>query len=261
LILAEGLRFGYGRDEVLRGVDFEANEGEILSIVGPNGCGKTTLIRCLLGLLAPREGRVLLDGRPLTSYGRAELARTVAYVPQNHTPSFPYSVGEMVLMGRTAHIGSLSLPSRGDHSIAEEAMKTVGIDGLAGRPYTRLSGGESRLVLLARAIAQQPRILILDEPTAHLDVKNRLLVLGRIRALTKERRITTLMSLHEPNQALALSDRVLLMRNGSVAGLGEPSEVLSEKNMRDVYGVDGEMIRHKGRNFLLFETGLGGDGR
>jgi len=164
-------------------------------------------------------------------------------------------------MGRTAHIGSLSLPSRGDRSIAEEAMKTVGIDGLAGRPYTRLSGGESRLVLLARAIAQQPKILILDEPTAHLDVKNRLLVLGRIRALTKERRITTLMSLHEPNQALALSDRVLLMRNGSVAGLGEPSEVLSEKNMRDVYGVDGEMIRHKGRNFLLFETGLGGDGR
>lgn len=203
MIKVENLTFSHnGTTPVLSRIDFQAQPGEVLTVLGPNGSGKTTLFQCILGTWKPREGGVLLSGKSVGNLRRPEIARMVAVVPQDHDPPFPYSAFDVVLMGRTAHVGLFSSPAQPDRDVARNAMRTAGIEDLADRPYTRLSGGERQLVLLARCLAQQSPVMLLDEPTAHLDFRNQIMILSKVKELVKEKNLLSLMNLHDPNLAL-----------------------------------------------------------
>jgi len=183
---AQSVRCGYGRFDVVHDISFTVSAGEVLCLLGPNGAGKTTLFKSLLGLLPLRGGRVLLAGRDLSTWRRRELARTVAYVPQAQAAPFPFTVAEVVLMGRTPRLGVAGSPGRADVLAAQENMSRLGVDHLAGRPFTGISGGERQLVLIARALTQEPELLMMDEPTSNLDLGNQARVLREIRALAAD---------------------------------------------------------------------------
>ena len=204
---------------VLCGVDFELTEGEVLVLAGRNGVGKTTLLRIATGILAPDAGEVRVDGRSLADLGRRDLARTMALVPQETTVPFPFSVAEVVLMGRAPHLGLLGFESRRDLGIARTAMERLGIDHLADRSILEISGGERQLAMVARALAQEAPILLLDEPTAHLDVSRRLEVLALVRELAREGRSALVVS-HDLGVAARECDRVALLSEGRVLAVG-----------------------------------------
>lgn len=228
---------GYGRRTVLHDVSFRVEPGENLCLLGPNGVGKTTLFRTILGLLPTRKGQILLDGRDVAEHSRRSRARLLAYVPQSHTPPFPFRVIDVVLTGRTAHIGMTATPSKCDVEIAEECLETLGATYLSERIYTELSGGERQLVLIARALAQNPEVLIMDEPSASLDFGNQTRLLALIASLVKNGGLSVVMSSHFPNQAFACASKVALVKDGSVAEVGLPNEVLTEGNLELLYGV------------------------
>lgn len=228
---------GYGRRTVLHDVDLAVDSGENLCLLGPNGVGKTTLFRTILGSIRPQGGQVLVDGRPIHNLSRQGRARLMAYVPQAHTAPFPFHVRDVVLTGRTAHIPLTSSPSHHDRDIAAQALERMGIADLADRPYTEISGGERQLVLIARALAQEPRVLIMDEPSSHLDFGNQSRLLGLIKALVEERDLAVLMSSHFPNHAFACASRVALVKDGRLFAEGPPQQVLTEANLEDIYGI------------------------
>lgn len=257
MIRVQDLSFSFGEEQVLRGINLSSEDSGIVLLLGPNGSGKTTLLRCINGILAPQSGSISVNGRSLREYSRRELARIMSIVPQVHRPSFPYTVLDVVLIGRTPHVGAFAMPDKRDVEVARQCLEAVGISRLAQRVYTRVSGGEMRLVLIARALAQQPKVLLLDEPTAHLDVANQLRVLNTVRKLTKENGISTLVSLHDPNHALAFADRVALLFEGELVASGKPEDVITVENMKKVYGVDADIITHKGRKFVVFVSDNG----
>ncbi|HKA63771.1 MAG TPA: ABC transporter ATP-binding protein [Methylomirabilota bacterium] len=230
------LAFGYPGKEVGRDVTFDLTGGEVVCLLGPNGGGKTTLFKTILRLLAPRHGRVAVDGQSIAGWARDRLARVFGYVPQAQLGIFPFTVTEIVLMGRTAHIGPFATPSRADRAIAEEMLATLDIGHLAERPYTEISGGERQLTLIARALAQQPAILVMDEPTASLDFGNQVRVLGQIERLA-DRGIAIMLSTHDPDHAFLCAHRVALLHHGRLARLGRPDEVITAESLREVYGV------------------------
>jgi iron complex transport system ATP-binding protein len=235
-IAVKDLSFSYGAHRVLDGVSFTAQSGELLAVLGPNGVGKSTLFYCLLGLSRPGGGEILLGGKPVGAAPPSELARQIAYVPQSHAPTFNYSVFDMVLMGTTARVGGLSAPGADELALADEALERVGIAHLRERGYLRISGGERQLTLIARALAQQAKILIMDEPTANLDYGNQLRVLSRVKALTREG-YTVVQSTHNPDHAFLFADRVLALKDGRVAALGTPREAVTEELIESLYGV------------------------
>jgi iron complex transport system ATP-binding protein len=235
------LAIGYGRRQVAAGISLLVRPGEVYCLLGPNGCGKTTLFRTLLGLIPPLSGSVQLAGRELTAQSRRSVARLIAYVPQSHAPAFPYSVREMVLMGRTAHLGLFSQPGRADHERVEVALAQLGIAELAGNDYSRLSGGQRQLVLLARALAGECAYMIMDEPTASLDYGNQALVLQRIRALAAGG-IGVVMSSHDPDHVLAVGDRAALMRDGAILRQGPVLEVMDSATLGKVYGIPVDVV-------------------
>ncbi len=237
-----GLRFSYGGTFTLEVDHLRVHEGEILVLLGPNGSGKTTLLKCINALIRPESGKVEIAGRDIFSLRRRDLARLVGYLPQGHVPSFPFRVEDMVLLGRVAHVDPLSAPDRSDYEIAWSAMKAVGIEDFADRPYTELSGGERQLVLLARALAQEPRLLLLDEPTNHLDFRNQALVMGIVRKVAREKGIGAVMTLHDPNMALRVADRVALMSRGRLMREGRPQDVITPQTVSEVYGVEVEQV-------------------
>jgi iron complex transport system ATP-binding protein len=259
----QDLAFGYPAKEVGREVSFALTGGEVLCLLGPNGGGKTTLFKTILRLLAPRRGRVAVDGEPVAGWSRLRLARVFGYVPQAQLGVFPFTVAEIVLMGRTAHIGPFATPSRRDRAIAEEMLAGLGIGHLAARPYTEISGGERQLTLIARALAQQPAILVMDEPTASLDFGNQVRVLGEIEQLAR-RGIAVMLSTHDPDHAFLCADRVALLHEGRLARLGPPEQVITRESLREVYGVEvtvTEVIRADGRMARVCVPAPGASGR
>jgi iron complex transport system ATP-binding protein len=235
------LSIGY-RDRVVgRGLDVGLREGEVLALLGPNGSGKTTLLKTLLGILAPLGGAALIDERPIASYPAPERARRIAYVPQSHVPTFAFTVETVVLMGRTAHGNLFSAPSRRDRQVAARTLEHFGIAALAARPYTMISGGERQLVLLARALAQEPRFIVLDEPTASLDFGNQGKVMREMRALAGAGH-GVLFTTHDPNHALRAADRAFLMRDGQRLAEGGVRDVLTRAQLESLYGAPVETL-------------------
>jgi len=241
MLRAERLAFGFPGRTVGEGIDFTLAPGEVLCLLGPNGGGKTTLIRTLLGLLAPHAGSIHLNQTPLQDLNRSEIARTVGYVPQAHAGAFAYSVRDMVLMGRTAHMNLFAAPSAQDRNAATQAIETLGIATLADRAFTEISGGERQLALVARALAQAPQVLVMDEPTSSLDFGNQVRVLGHVRRLAAQG-IAVLMSSHQPDQALQCADRALLLAEGKAIALGAPREVVTPASLKRLYGVDVRIV-------------------
>ncbi|MBN2238857.1 MAG: ABC transporter ATP-binding protein [Dehalococcoidales bacterium] len=226
-----------GETNVFEDLSLTADGEEMLCILGPNGCGKTTLLKCIAGIMKLKGGQVLLDEQDISIMKRNAVAKILGYIPQEHSSPFPYQVLQMVLMGRSPHIGTFSLPKQEDIEIAEESLAKVGILHLKDRRYTQLSGGEKQLVVMARVLAQQPKMLLLDEPTSHLDFKNQTLILQLVEKLAREG-LPAIMTTHFPNHALTYSSKVALMRAGSLLTVGSADDVVNRENMREIYGID-----------------------
>jgi iron complex transport system ATP-binding protein len=234
ILAGRDLTIGY-RDRIVgQGLDVALERGTVLALLGPNGGGKTTLLKTLLGLIEPLAGEVEVDGRSLSAFPPRERARLIAYVPQAHTPTFAFTVETVVLMGRTAHGNLFARPSDDDRAIAARALERFAITHLAERPYTMISGGERQLVLLARALAQEPQFIVLDEPTASLDFGNQGKVMREIRALAAAGH-GVLFTTHDPNHALRTADRAFLLRDGQRIAEGQVTEVLTRERLEALY--------------------------
>ena len=236
----KSLRFSYGEREVLHDVSFSVEAGEFLSILGPNGVGKSTLFRCVLGLLRDYTGSITVEGRDARSLSIRESAKLIAYIPQSSHPAFNYSVRDIVLMGTTSGLGTFSTPKKEDVRRVDEALERTGISELAERCFHRISGGERQLALIARALVQRAPVLMLDEPTASLDFGNQLLVLNCARELAREG-YTVIQTTHNPEQSYMFSDRILALRGGEVLTEGKPGDVLTPDMMQRLYGVEVEV--------------------
>lgn len=237
MTLMEGQKIGfrYGARWVLRDVSFSLTRGEILAIMGPNGSGKTTLLRILDRILLPREGKVIMEGTDMRGLSRNTIARRIAVVPQDYVPVFSFTVGEIVMMGRAPHLGALRFEGTRDLSIVEKAMDLTGTLGLKDRYIQEISGGERQRVMIARALAQEPQIVLLDEPTAYLDLKHQTVFFDLIHSLNRDERLTVIVVTHDLNRASQYCDRILLLKGGCVHAVGTPREVITETIVGDVY--------------------------
>ena len=242
---------GYGTVEVLRGVSMDLNSGELLAIVGPNGAGKSTLLKVIGATLPRTRGSLELFGRPLDSYDRRSLARLLATVAQENTVAFQFTVLEVVLMGRAPHLGAFHFETRRDLESARSALDHFDLLPLAKRPIHDLSGGERKRVFLARALAQDAKIALLDEPTAFLDLKHVADIFSRFRALCVDRGMAVIATLHDLNVAAIYADRVLLMKDGAVVASGTPETVLTRDNLRAVYDTDVYVGRNPSSGALM----------
>lgn len=242
LLETRGAGFAYEEGKPVFGqVDLSLGEGEVLCLLGPNGAGKSTLLQCLDRILPLSEGEILLDGRSLAFLTRRQISREVAFLPQFHRASFPFRVLDIVLMGRTPHMDFLGIPGKKEIVQAREVLDSLGMLHLADKPYTRISGGERQLVLLASALVQEPRLLLLDEPTSHLDFGNQARFLQVVSSLARQD-ISIVMTTHFPDHALLTASKVAILREGKVMGFGSPLEVLTEGMIRETYGIDVRLI-------------------
>jgi iron complex transport system ATP-binding protein len=229
----------------VRDVTVTITHGSLTGLLGPNGCGKTTLLKLLSGVLRPDSGRIELDGRAMTGLTRREVARRVAVVPQETHPAFDYTVMEMVLMGRHPHLKAFQLEGPGDIAIAREALASTGTGHLGDRAYMTLSGGEKQRVVIASAFAQAPDVLLLDEPTASLDLGYQLEVQALLSRLNRERSVTMVLATHDLNLAAALCDRLVLLRDGRVLADGPTADVLTAEMVQRLYDVDADVRFHE----------------
>ncbi|MFT9057003.1 MAG: ABC transporter ATP-binding protein [Ethanoligenens sp.] len=227
---------GYGTKTIVKDLSLLAVSGEVLCLLGPNGVGKTTLFKTILGFLKLQEGKILLDGEDVSRWPRKEFAKAVGYVPQAHTPPFPFTVLDVVTMGRTAHLGPFASPTKTDVAIAEESLERLGVGFLKERIYTEISGGERQMVLIARALTQRPKVLIMDEPTSNLDFGNQIRVLEQVNRLAKEG-LCVIMTSHFPDHAFLCSAKVALLQRNVQFQIGTAEEVITEQNMLSAYGV------------------------
>jgi iron complex transport system ATP-binding protein len=240
--------------DILKGVTFRAPGGKVTAVLGPNGSGKTTLFKCISGLWRPRQGAIRFGDRDLSGSVHSERAKRIAVVPQEHDPPFPYTVFDIVLMGRAPHISLFSAPALRDEEAAYAALDRIGIGALRDRPYTKISGGERQLVLIARALAQESPLLLLDEPTSHLDFRNQILVLEKVRGIARQKGLTVLMTLHDPNLAMRFSDHVVMIAEGRVLAQGAPAATLTPENLKLMYALDVSVIRHNGTHVICPEV-------
>jgi iron complex transport system ATP-binding protein len=240
LLEAENISFGYGGRLVLDNLSFAIDKGSLVSLLGPNGCGKTTLLKTLLGLLPADSGEVRFEGRPISSYDRRELARRVAYVPQIHKAAFAYRALDVVLMGRLPHKGFWSSYHRRDERLALEALDKLGIRHLSRRPYTEISGGERQMVLIARALCQGAHTFILDEPANGLDYGNQIKLLDQLATLSGEG-YTFVMSTHFPDHVLWVASQVVMLRDGNLVAEGPPDAVVTRQNLCHLYQAEVEV--------------------
>jgi iron complex transport system ATP-binding protein len=246
---AQHVSYSYRRRDgdtpfALHDISLDIRGGSLAGLLGPNGCGKTTLLKLLAGLDRPEHGTVALDGRPLSDLPRRIAARRVAVVPQETHPAFDYSAIEMVLMGRHPHLGAFELEGPRDLAIAHDAMEATGTAHLAHRAYMTLSGGEKQRVIIASALAQEPAVLLLDEPTASLDLGYQIEVASLLRRLNRERGMTMVMATHDLNLAASICDTIVLMRDGRVLAQGSADDALTPATVRALYGVDADVRFH-----------------
>ena len=257
LLAADDVTFSYGRvAPVLEHVSLSVRRGGIVGILGPNGSGKTTLLRLLAGTLRPMRGRVTLDGRPVASMPRLEVARRVAVVPQDTHAAFDFTALEIVLMGRYPHLGAFQLERADDLRIAYDAMRATGTLAFERRPFATLSGGEKQRVVIASALAQASDVLLLDEPTASLDIGYHFDVADLLRRLNVARGTTLVVSTHDLNLAAALCGELVMIRDGRVLAAGATADVLTTTNVRALYSVDSEITMHPRAGHLTV-TALG----
>jgi len=238
MVDVENLTAGYGAIVALRDVSLMIERGEMIAVVGPNGSGKSTLLRVLSGVLSPMAGRVRLAGRELSAYPRRTLAQMTAVVPQETLMDFPFSVEEVVLMGRAPHLGRLGFPGERDLRVAREAMARMGVEHLRGRALTDLSGGERQRVIVARALVQEPEVLLLDEPTSHLDIRHQVEIYDLMAELNAERGLTIVSVLHDLNLAAMYFGRVTMLSEGRVHTIGPAADVLTYGTIKEVYGTE-----------------------
>ncbi len=237
-------------NDALDSVSFDIFSGTVNAVLGPNGAGKSTLLYLLLGRFLPKGGEILLHGKPLQTYSRRELSRTIGLVPQREHVPFDYRIIEYILLGRTPHLGFLAVPKEKDIEAAFTALHNLGLDSLANRHVTMLSGGEHQLALIARTLAQAPKILLFDEPTSHLDIANKKRVLEIMRSLADEN-LTVLYTTHDPESAAAIADNLILMRNGCVLHHGALDEIFNAENLSETYGTKLEVAQIRGQKVIL----------
>jgi len=235
--------FSYdGKRNIFEDISFSVDPGDVFCILGPNGTGKSTLLRCLCNLYRLNAGNICIDGMDIKSYPPKKLAKKIGFIPQIHTPTFPYSVLHVVMMGRTPHMNTFAMPSQIDKEIALEALRTVNSEHLSDKAYTELSGGQMQLVLMARVLAQEPEILLLDEPTSHLDVCNQINTIEMVRKLSR-RGLALVMTSHFPDHTFLASNKVGIMKDKNFLAMGPVDEVVTEENMQGTYGVPIKIIR------------------
>ncbi|HED04298.1 MAG TPA: heme ABC transporter ATP-binding protein [Candidatus Fraserbacteria bacterium] len=256
-IAIESLSFAYNGQRVLRDIDLEVKPGELLALIGPNGSGKTTLLRQISGALRPARGAVYLDGQEVARLKPAELARRLAALEQEQSVGFDYTVRELVSLGRIPHRGRLSRWRPEDESAVERALKSTGLQELARRSLQQLSGGERRRVFLAMALAQEPQVLLLDEPTAHLDLKYQLELLGLVRGLVA-RGLTVIAAFHDLNLAARYSDRVAALSGGRLVALGSPRAVLTADLIGSIWGVQVQVLEDQENFWIIPRSGDSG---
>lgn len=244
LLKIDNLDFLYQSSKVLDEVTFEVKSGEFLGIMGPNGSGKTTLLRCISNVLSPQVGTVFIDGKNVQKLSKKEIAKKIGVVPQTSNIDFAFTVAELVLMGRTPHVERFKSENTYDFEITEKAMKLTNILHLAERTFDELSGGEKQRVIIARALAQEPQILLLDEFTVHLDINSQFEILKLVRNLSKEKEIVVMAVFHDLNLAAQYSDKLILLDNGKIISMGLPEEVLTPENIQKAYHIDAIVKRH-----------------
>ena len=232
---------GYGNVPILKDVNLHLKQGEIVCILGPNGIGKTTIFKSVLGFLTLLDGEIMLDNVNKKDMTQREFARNVGYVPQSHEPPFPYSVPDVVVMGRASRLKNFETPGMHDYMIADRVMNMLGISYLREKTYTQISGGERQMVLVARALAQSPKLLVMDEPTANLDFGNQISVLESIKRLSG-RGLGVLITTHSPDHAFLCCDRVILITKSKKVFEGTVDEIVTEENLREAYGIDVKII-------------------
>ena len=241
VLKVKNISFSYGDEIIFEDITFSIKKGDVLCILGPNGTGKTTLIKCLNGLHETASGEIIVNGKNIKKLSFSQISKYIGYIPQSHTPSFPFSVFDVVLMGRAPYLNLTETPKREDEKIAVESLRTLGIAHLKDKDYTNLSGGERQLVFLARVLCQQPDILILDEPTSHLDFGNQIRLLEIIDKLA-ESGLSVIMSSHFPDHAFLSSTKVAIMKDKTFIDFGKPEDVVTEDNLKKAYSVDVKLI-------------------
>ena len=245
LLEVKDLICGYTKDKPLTApLSFGLDGGEILCVLGPNGVGKTTLFKTILGLIPKLSGSVYVGGKNYDQLSPKERARLIAYVPQTHTPPFPFKVIDVVLMGRAPYVGLFSSPSKKDKAVAEHSLELMGISDLKDRCYTELSGGQRQLVILARALAAEPKILIMDEPTASLDFGNQIKVLNFNLELSK-RQIALIMTTHQPYETFYSATKTALLGKNKFFKIAPTEEIITEENIRTIYDVQAKIISYR----------------
>lgn len=227
--------------EIFKNVNFSITKGTILSILGPNGAGKSTLLNCIANFYPPTDGEILIDGVPLKTISLQNISKKIGYVPQIHTPTYAYTVKEFVVMGRTPYLGMFEKPSKSDYDIVDDTLKLLGIGPLANMPYTEISGGERQQATIARAIVQKPDIIILDEPTSHLDYGNQLRTIKIIRSLAKQG-FAIIMTTHTPDHALLLDDKVGILDYSGTFLVGNTNEIMTEERLSKLYQSDLHLV-------------------
>jgi iron complex transport system ATP-binding protein len=238
----------YQKQIVLEKVNLNIEKGAITTFLGPNGSGKTSLMSLINGTIKPQGGNILINGIDLGKFNTKTLAKIVATVPQLYNSNFNFSVSEMILLGRSPHVGYL--PKKEDIEKTEEAISYIGIENLKNKKFNKLSGGERQLVMIARAIAQDTEVILLDEPTSYLDLKNQLKVLSMVKEINQSKKVTCIMTLHDPNHALMYSDKVVLFHNGKVE-TGNVNNMINAKNIMDVFGVKAEVLTINSKKYVI----------
>jgi len=240
-LVIKDLSFSYSSSPVLKGVNLAVEMGEVLSIVGPNGSGKSTLLKCINRILKTKHNTVFVDGKDVSKLNLKELSKIMGYVPQSSVSVFPFTVFDVVMMGRTPYIHWS--PSEEDYEIVAETLNFLGLSELAMRYFNELSGGEQQKVIIARALAQQPQILLLDEPTSNLDIKHQLEILCILKDLARSKHCSVIMAMHDLNMASRFSDKMLMLKDGCIFAVGTPEEVLTEENIEAVYGIKARVTK------------------